>query len=131
MNRKVIIHPDDFDREIFISLREAVVDMPIEWDYDAIGRKRDSVIAEKIDLILQNKTAERLSFRCLTPLSSTELGLLRNPGPLLPSYKGSVPFRSRKVEDQRIYTSSQQRRGSIDLYSYERREPRQVPVCLC
>ena len=52
MNREVIIHPDDFDKEIFISLSEAVVDMPIEWDYDAIGRKRDSVIAEKIDLSL-------------------------------------------------------------------------------
>jgi len=71
MNRKVIIHPDDFDKEIFIFLREVVVDMPIEWDYDAIGRKRDSVIAEKINSILQNKTAEGI----ILPLSRAYLAV--------------------------------------------------------
>ena len=71
MNRKVIIHPDDFDKEIFIFLREVVADMPIEWDYDAIGRKRDSVIAEKINSILQNKTAEGI----ILPLSRAYLAV--------------------------------------------------------
>ena len=55
MNRKIIIHSDDFDKEIFIFLREVVVDMPIEWDYDAIGRIRDTVIdaLKKMGIVLE------------------------------------------------------------------------------
>jgi hypothetical protein len=44
MNRKIIIHSDDFDKEIFSFLREVVADMPIDWDHEAIGRIRNTVI---------------------------------------------------------------------------------------
>ncbi len=44
MNRKIIIHSDDFDKEIFSFLREVVVDMPVDWDHEAIGRIRNTVI---------------------------------------------------------------------------------------
>ncbi len=55
MNRKIIIHSDDFDREIFIFLKEVVADMPIDWDYDAIGRIRDTVINafQKMGIVLE------------------------------------------------------------------------------
>ena len=55
MNPKIIIRSDDFDREIFIFLKEVVVDMPIDWDYDAIGRIRDTVIDAfiKMGIILE------------------------------------------------------------------------------
>ena len=55
MNPKIIIRSDDFDREIFIFLKEVVVDMPIDWDYDAIGRIRDTVIEafEKMGIMLE------------------------------------------------------------------------------
>jgi hypothetical protein len=44
MNRKIIIHSDDFDKEIFSFLREVVADMPVDWDHEAIGRIRNTVI---------------------------------------------------------------------------------------
>ena len=55
MNRKIIIHSDDFDKEIFIFLREVVADMPIDWDDEAIGRIRNTVIDafEKMGIILE------------------------------------------------------------------------------
>ena len=55
MNRKIIIHSDDFDKEIFIFLREVVADMPIDWDHEAIGRIRNTVIDafEKMGIILE------------------------------------------------------------------------------
>jgi hypothetical protein len=55
MNRKIIIRSNDFDREIFIFLKEVVADMPIEWDYDAISRIRDTVIDtfEKMGIVLE------------------------------------------------------------------------------
>jgi hypothetical protein len=55
MNRKIIIHSDDFDKEIFIFLREVVADMPIDWDHGAIGRIRNTVIDafEKMGIILE------------------------------------------------------------------------------
>ncbi len=55
MNRKIIIHSDDFDKEIFIFLREVVADMPIDWDHEAIGRIRNTVIDafKKMGIILE------------------------------------------------------------------------------
>jgi hypothetical protein len=55
MNRKIIIHSDDFDKEIFIFLRGVVADMPIDWDHEAIGRIRNTVIDafKKMGIILE------------------------------------------------------------------------------
>jgi hypothetical protein len=55
MNRKIIIHSDDFDKEIFIFLREVVADMPIDWDHEAIGWIRNTVIDafEKMGIVLE------------------------------------------------------------------------------
>jgi len=55
MNRKIIIHSDDFDKEIFSFLREVVADMPIDWDHEAIGRIRNTVIDafKKMGILLE------------------------------------------------------------------------------
>ena len=55
MNRKIIIQSDDFDKEIFIFLREVVADMPIDWDHEAMGRIRNTVIDafKKMGIILE------------------------------------------------------------------------------
>ncbi len=55
MNRKIIIHSDDFDKEIFSFLREVIADMPIDWDHEAIGRIRNTVIDafEKMGIMLE------------------------------------------------------------------------------
>jgi len=44
MNRKIIIKMEDLNMEIYFFLKQVGADMPIEWDYDAIGRIRDTVI---------------------------------------------------------------------------------------
>jgi hypothetical protein len=55
MNRKIIIHSDDFDKEIFSFLREVVADMPVDWDHEAIGWIRNTVIGafEKMGIMLE------------------------------------------------------------------------------
>ena len=55
MNRKIIIQSGDFDKEIFSFLREVVADMPVDWDDEAIGRIKDTVIDafEKMGIILE------------------------------------------------------------------------------
>jgi hypothetical protein len=55
MNRKIIIQSDDFDKEIFSFLREVVADMPVDWDREAIGWIRNTVIDafEKMGVMLE------------------------------------------------------------------------------
>lgn len=55
MNRKIIIHSDDFDKEIFSFLREVVAYMPVDWDHEAIGWIRNTVIDafEKMGVMLE------------------------------------------------------------------------------
>lgn len=55
MNRKIIIKSDDFNKEIFSFLKEVGVDMPMDWNIEALERLKDAVIGtfEKMGVTLE------------------------------------------------------------------------------
>ena len=55
MNRKIIIKSYDFNREIFSFLKEVGVDMPIDWNIEALDQIKNAVIEafEKMGVTLE------------------------------------------------------------------------------
>ena len=55
MNRKIIIKSYNFNREIFSFLKEVGVDMPIDWNIEALDQIKNAVIEafEKMGVTLE------------------------------------------------------------------------------
>ena len=55
MNQKIIIKSDDFNKEIFSFLKEVGVDMPMDWNIEAVEQLKDAVIGtfEKMGVTLE------------------------------------------------------------------------------
>ena len=44
MNRKIIIRMEDFNREIYFFLTEVMAGMPMDWNIEALGMVRNTMI---------------------------------------------------------------------------------------
>jgi hypothetical protein len=63
MNRKIIIKPEDLDREIYSLLTKVGADMPIDWDENALTLVRDAVIEAFGKVGVHLEIEERLNIR--------------------------------------------------------------------
>ena len=85
MNRKIIIKSYDFNREIFSFLKEVGVDMPIDWNIEALDQIKNAVIEAfekmgvtlEIDDRLQSIPSSYLTKREGTPFEKLSEGLVK------------------------------------------------------